>query len=247
MANALPVSRVCFLGLPFDPLTQEDVIAHLANRAPGAEFAYITTPNVQHVVGTDRGDIEARLIEAASLSLCDSRALRLLARWSALDLPLVTGSDLTAAMFARIISPGDRISVICASETLATALQSWRPEIDWDIHIPPPDALPGTDAFSECVRFTARSRARFTFVCLGAPKSEAICHTAAQSPGATGTALCTGAALEFMLGTKRRAPVVVQRLGFEWLYRMLSEPRRLGRRYLSAMLPLLRIWLRERR
>ena len=41
-----------------------------------------------------------------------------------------------------------------------------------------------------------------------------------------------GAAFDFHAGTKRQAPRWMQRNGLEWLFRLLSEPRRLGRRYL---------------
>ncbi len=41
-----------------------------------------------------------------------------------------------------------------------------------------------------------------------------------------------GAAFDFHAGTKARAPGWMQRSGLEWLFRLLSEPRRLARRYL---------------
>ncbi len=40
-----------------------------------------------------------------------------------------------------------------------------------------------------------------------------------------------GAAFDFHAGTKRQAPVWMRRAGLEWLFRMLSEPRRLWKRY----------------
>ena len=40
-----------------------------------------------------------------------------------------------------------------------------------------------------------------------------------------------GAAFDFLAGTKRQAPKWMQKTGLEWLFRLLSEPRRLGRRY----------------
>jgi exopolysaccharide biosynthesis WecB/TagA/CpsF family protein len=45
-------------------------------------------------------------------------------------------------------------------------------------------------------------------------------------------ALCFGAALDFLIGTQRRAPRLVQRLELEWLWRLAGNPRRLARRYL---------------
>ena len=44
--------------------------------------------------------------------------------------------------------------------------------------------------------------------------------------------LGVGAAFDFLAGRKRQAPRLVQRLGLEWLYRLIHEPRRLWRRYL---------------
>jgi N-acetylglucosaminyldiphosphoundecaprenol N-acetyl-beta-D-mannosaminyltransferase len=47
-----------------------------------------------------------------------------------------------------------------------------------------------------------------------------------------GVALCIGASIEFLLGRKTRAPRWMQMAGMEWIFRLLSEPRRLWRRYL---------------
>ena len=44
-------------------------------------------------------------------------------------------------------------------------------------------------------------------------------------------ALCIGATIDFLAGERKRAPNWMRRCGVEWLYRLLSEPRRLGRRY----------------
>jgi len=44
--------------------------------------------------------------------------------------------------------------------------------------------------------------------------------------------LGVGAAFDFLAGTKRQAPDLIQSLGLEWLFRLATEPRRLWRRYL---------------
>lgn len=239
--------RVPMLGLSFDRVDARRTLALLEARRPGMPLAYVVTPNVQHVVAADRDPALKDYFAGAWLSLCDSHPVRMLARRSGVDLSVVTGSDLTVAMFDGLIGTGDRIAVICASDALGAALRVSRPDIDWDIMVPPVGTAPGTPAFDDCVDFIAGSTARFIFVCLGAPKSEMMCHAAARRPGATGTALCTGAALEFMLGLKTRAPRFYRRMGIEWVYRMLSEPHRLARRYLTSFVPLARIWLRHRR
>lgn len=56
-------------------------------------------------------------------------------------------------------------------------------------------------------------------------------------------ALCYGAAIDFLIGTQRRAPRIVQRLGLEWLWRLAGNPRRLARRYLIEGPPAMwRLW-----
>jgi exopolysaccharide biosynthesis WecB/TagA/CpsF family protein len=45
-------------------------------------------------------------------------------------------------------------------------------------------------------------------------------------------ALCIGASINFLTGAEKRAPRWMQRLGVEWLYRLLRNPRRLAWRYL---------------
>jgi len=75
------------------------------------------------------------------------------------------------------------------------------------------------------------------FLGLGAPKQEVFAHQYLTGPAAgTGVVLCVGAAIDFYAQVKRRAPRHIQILRLEWLYRALSEPRRLGRRYMSAAL-----------
>ena len=46
------------------------------------------------------------------------------------------------------------------------------------------------------------------------------------------TSLGVGAAFDFIAGSKRQAPHLLQKVGLEWLFRLLTEPRRLARRYL---------------
>lgn len=239
--------RVDFLGLPFDAYSQNMVLQWLEERTPFDDFSFIATPNVQHVAMAEQDPDLADVFGAADLSLCDSRPLRRLARMKGIDLPLCTGSDMTVALFERIIRPGDRIAAICASPRLSHLLQERFPEIKWQFHVPPMGTEPGTPAYADCIDFIKETDARFMFVAIGAPKSERMCKAVAEAGGARGTALCTGAGLEFMVAEKRRAPRFMQRLGLEWLHRVASEPRRLAGRYASAVPPLLRLWLRESR
>jgi exopolysaccharide biosynthesis WecB/TagA/CpsF family protein len=76
------------------------------------------------------------------------------------------------------------------------------------------------------------SGARLCFVCLGAPKQELLVDALVPKCDGVGF-LCVGAALDFISGRSRRAPVGWRRSGLEWLWRLLGDPKRLAARYLS--------------
>ncbi len=66
---------------------------------------------------------------------------------------------------------------------------------------------------------------------LGAPKQE-LWITEYAPEISVKVALCVGATIDFIAGEKSRAPLWMQKVGLEWLHRMLSEPRRLAKRYM---------------
>jgi N-acetylglucosaminyldiphosphoundecaprenol N-acetyl-beta-D-mannosaminyltransferase len=75
-----------------------------------------------------------------------------------------------------------------------------------------------------------QTRPDLLVVGLGAPKQELWVHANHDRLRAK-VALCVGATIDFLAGAKVRAPRWMQRLGLEWLHRMLSDPRRLAKRY----------------
>lgn len=77
----------------------------------------------------------------------------------------------------------------------------------------------------------AASGAGITFVGIGCPKQER--WMAAHRGRIPSTMVGVGAAFDFHSGTVRQAPPFLQRLGLEWLFRLLMEPRRLWKRYLK--------------
>jgi N-acetylglucosaminyldiphosphoundecaprenol N-acetyl-beta-D-mannosaminyltransferase len=69
------------------------------------------------------------------------------------------------------------------------------------------------------------------WVGLGSPKQDVV-GGELRALDAAPIILCVGAAFDFVAGAKRRAPEWMRRSGLEWLHRLVSEPRRLWRRYL---------------
>ena len=230
-----------FLGVRFTPLTLQAAREAVVARPAGADFAFVITPNAQHAVIYDRAGAALRPIQAhAWLSLVDSRVMSLIARRVfGLDLPVATGSDLCAALFADDISPDDPVTVIGGSDELARRLCAQYGLRHLAMHVPPMGFIDNPAEVARCIDFVRAHPARFVFVACGFPRSERLCLALRQAGGITGTGLCIGASLLFLVGLVRRAPEGWSRLGLEWLYRILQEPRRLLPRLFHEQLPVL--------
>jgi N-acetylglucosaminyldiphosphoundecaprenol N-acetyl-beta-D-mannosaminyltransferase len=98
----------------------------------------------------------------------------------------------------------------------------------------PFDAKAGNVDAIRCALVQAQPR--IVFVGLGFPKQERlIARICADLPG-TWFVAC-GAAIPIAAGQLNRAHPMIQRLGLEWLHRLVNEPRRLAKRYLVHDLP----------
>lgn len=111
------------------------------------------------------------------------------------------------------------------------------------IESPPFRGLTATEYAAQDERIV-NSGAQIVWVGLGTPKQDFEVRRLAQATGLL--AVAVGAAFDFSAGTVREAPLWMRRAGFEWLFRLLSEPRRLWRRYLFGNVAFIRTVITER-
>src|SRR5947209_4698562 len=97
--TAMLIERRDFLGFGFDPLSTDQALARLSNVTAETPYGYVVTPNVDHIVRLHENEETERQLRTvygnANMCLCDSKVLRLLARFRGVDLPVIPGSELT--------------------------------------------------------------------------------------------------------------------------------------------------------
>lgn len=240
-------SCVRLLGLDFDDTSTSSAAVLIAGRPPVAPFGYVVTPNAAHLVRMHRYRNLKTLYDNAWLRLLDSRVVAEAAHALGLSTPTVApGSDLTALLFERYISPADRITIIGLAARWLPALLA-RYGLAACAHYDPPRGFERDPVMlAATVDFVLAHPARYVFLAVGSPRQEILADAIRRCGRATGTGLCIGASLEFLAGAHRRAPHWMQQSGLEWLYRLCSDPVHMARRYLvdsPAIIPLL---LRER-
>lgn len=115
-------------------------------------------------------------------------------------------------------------------ETLVSKMQARYAGLNVAYSCSPPFGELSRDEDAEIIRKINLSGTRILFVGLGCPKQEI--WMAEHRGKVNAVMLGVGAAFDFHAGVKPQAPVWMQRLGLEWLFRLLTEPRRLWKRYL---------------
>ncbi len=232
-AGVRTADKVNFLDLQFSGIDLDGALDAISARASlDQAFAYVATPNVDHVVGLAAEPARRALYDHAWLLLNDSRILKQLARKAKIELPVATGSDLAERLFDTVIDKYEPVTIIGGSRESVDELKRVYNLRDVRWHQPPMGLKHKPGAIVRAAAFAAAQPSRFTFICVGAPQQELIAYAIAQRGDARGVGLCVGAALDFLSGAVSRAPKWMRAAGLEWLHRLMSEPGRMWRRYL---------------
>jgi len=237
-----------FLGLRFCQLSRPEVVRLITLRHP-APYRYVVTPNAHHVVTIQQSPQLLPIYLGAWLSLCDSQVLRRLAAIERIRLPLLTGSDLVEAIFEELnisLATPQRILIVGPDRSMRDILQTRYRHISFEV-LPAPMGLGlSAEARLEVAKACVAHPWDILLLCVGCPSQEMIAQTIGELGRSSGVALCVGAAVDFVTGTRRRAPAWVRRLGIECAFRLLHEPARLWRRYLIESPKIFQIYLASR-
>ena len=221
------------LGLEFADLSAAEAAEAIAARPADSPFGYVVTPNADHLVRLSDDPELAEIYRRAWLCLLDSRVVAGMARGFGLTAPRVaTGSDVTELLLGRYIHPGEKITIVGLRPAWLPALIARCGLARPDHYDPPMGFDRDPAAFAAAVAFVVAHPARLVFLAVGSPRQERLAAAVAATGQATGTGLCIGASLGFLVGAERRAPAWARRCGLEWACRLASDPRRMARRYL---------------
>jgi N-acetylglucosaminyldiphosphoundecaprenol N-acetyl-beta-D-mannosaminyltransferase len=229
-------------GMKIDSLRMTEVVEQLLAwcRSPDGRCHYVVTPNVDHAVMFQENAGLREAYSNASLVLADGFPVLMAARLLRRNIPeRVPGSDLVPTLFATIDSRNStklRVYLLGAAPGVADQAASniadrW-PAVEVVGTYSPPLGFENNSAENESILGRiAAAKPDVLIVGLGAPKQELWVHRH-RNQIASPVALCVGATIDFLAGEKPRAPVWMRKVGLEWLHRLVSEPRRLAKRYL---------------
>ena len=220
--------RIDVCGVGIDNVTMDEAVARAMELLRGSETAYAVTPNAEIVWEAMHDPALRDLIAAAALVLPDGAGVVLGAR--ILGTPLkekVAGIDFAGRLMAAMAQSGHKLYLLgskpgVAEEAARRCVEKF-----------PGLQICGTaDGYFQdegpVVEAINASGADAVFVCLGAPKQERFMKAHQQELHAH-FLIGLGGSLDGFAGNVKRAPKWMIRCNLEWLYRLVKEPRRLGR------------------
>ncbi len=238
--------KVKILNVDVDNLSRAELLTKL-------DSGVVFTPNVDHLIKLQHSQEFFQAYTTADYRVCDSQILVYLS--SFLGTPVrerISGSDFLPA-FCEYHRNNEEMKVFLlggAEGVAKRAQQRLNQKVGREIiiasHSPSFGFEKNEQECLELVDMINASGATVLAIGVGAPKQEIwIAKHKHLMPGIK-IFLAVGAAIDFEAGSKQRAPEWVTEMGFEWLHRLMSEPKRLWKRYLVDDLPFFWLILKQK-
>ena len=222
------MSRTDVLGVGFDNVTKAEAVERALELIDAREGRYVVTPNPEIVMLAKENPALKEALAGADIVLPDGAGI--VKGAAILGRPMkekVPGIDFACGVMARLAERGGSVYLFGAKPGVAeAAAETLRTKFPGLVISGTSDGYFSDDGpIIEKIKDAAPD---FLLVCLGAPKQELwMAKMSGKLP--VGLMVGLGGSLDVFAGTVKRAPEAWQKLDLVWLYRLLKEPRRIGR------------------
>jgi N-acetylglucosaminyldiphosphoundecaprenol N-acetyl-beta-D-mannosaminyltransferase len=224
-------------GIRFDLLDRRDLSRVVRSFLECGRSHVVHFLAVDPTVKATGQDSYRRLLNEGDLNLADGQPIAWAVGLKGGHTERIAGTDGFASLCDAGLRDGWRHYLYGSSQQVSERLRFQLRGSHRGIRIAGAEAPPmGMPCERELAASAARIRAsgaELLWVGIGTPNQHRVARRLRDLDAAP-VILCVGAAFDFASGSKRRAPRWLQRSGLEWAHRLLSEPRRLGPRYLAG-------------
>ncbi|MBI3336942.1 WecB/TagA/CpsF family glycosyltransferase [Candidatus Peregrinibacteria bacterium] len=236
------MSRIELLGVPIDRVTFAETLEWLQSflKEEGCQ-RHVVTPNSEMLVKSMRDPHFRHILHHTSLNLPDSMGLLWMARLTGQRFPeRVAGVDIVEKLCLQL---DERTPVFLlggrnnAARRAAHVLRERNPRLNVvEVYEGSPDPQEGR----EIIQRINDAKPHLLLVAYGAPEQDLWIEKYLSEMPSVRVAMGVGGTFDFIAGIQKRAPVFLQRMGLEWLWRFIHEPKRFKRIWNAAVVfPLL--------
>ena len=202
------MEKIEIFGIQFDNLTMDEAVEKISG--------FVVLPYSEFVVRAQKDEEFRNILNKADFCLCESRGLYFMARVLGKRLKQkINGVELIQKLKGRIFLLGGKEDVVKkTAEKLGDGVVGFE-------H--------GYQDLNKVIGKINQLKPEILLVGLGSPKQEKFIYENLKKMPSVKLAIGVGGAFDFISGRVRRAPKIVQKIGLEWLWRLILEPRRTKR------------------
>ena len=241
-----PAGAIEILNGRFAPITLEETVELVSRRIRAGERGYLCTVNVAILMMMRQDPRLQRFVDNAALVVADGQPLIWGSRMLRRRLPeRVAGVELVERLCERAAREGFGVYLLGGRrdvvEKVAERFKAQFPGLQLS---GVDDGYFKDDEAKERADAVARSGAKILIAAMGVPRQEWFIEEHWDRLGVP-FAIGVGGSFDVLAGLRARAPLVIQRIGLEWLFRLAQEPGRLWKRYLVTNAQFLYLMSRE--
>jgi len=244
--------KINICGAEIDNLSKEEAIEKIGSLVDDGSPHIVVTPNVDHIVKIQNNKNFREIYSHADLVLADG-------------MPLIWASKYLGTPIREKLSGSDLFPLICdycskknlkvfllggregAAQKTAELLVEDYPDLQISGYYSPPFGFEkDAEENEKIITMIKTSNPHILFVGLGAPKQEFWISKNMHSYNVP-VSIGIGVTFEFYARMIKRAPNFMQKIGFEWFWRLLMEPQRLWRRYLVDDMKIFKLVYRQKK
>ncbi len=224
------VDSIRILGVRVDALDMEAAADRIEALVATGGRHLVATVNPEFIMRARRDAAFARVLETASLCLADGAGVMWAARRLGRPLPeRITGIDLLPMLARRSAERGLRLYLLGAAEGVAEiAAERLRQIVPGVVIAGCHAGAAGPEGDEESLSLMNAAHPDILLIAYGAPRQEFWYDRNRERVGAP-VAIGVGGAFDYLSGRVSRAPGWMRSAGIEWLYRLVRQPRRVGR------------------
>lgn len=233
----MPLNRQKFMNTYIDNVTKNQAIDHIEYCIQHRIIGQVITPNVDQIVRMEWDEYFRKICQECELLLVDGHPLLWTARlYKQPFKEKICGSDLVPELCDMAAKKGYSVFLLGAAPGVAMKaannLLKVNPKLKVaGVYSPPLGFEKDEKEIENINKILYESKADMLFVGMGVPKQDIFIYENMhkyQIP----MSFSIGGTIDFIAGEQKRAPKWIRKIGFEWLYRLLKDPKRMFKRYI---------------
>lgn len=243
------MSRIKLLNTEVDNVTMKEAVQKVEQLILSKKPSYVVTPNVDHIVKLEQDKVFQEVYKEADLILTDGMPLIWISKIKKTPIKeKVSGSDLFPEVCKLAAGKGYKVFLLGAAEGVASKAAENLKEKYKGLNIvgtysPSYGFEKNQDEINKIIKMINQVKPDILAVGLGAPKQEKFLYNF-RNQLKVPVSLAIGASIDFEAGNVQRAPEWMQKIGLEWFYRLIKEPKRMFKRYLVDDLKIVKLLIK---